>query len=1318
MLIHRTLFFCLLLLVFWSISCLGWHPTYAAISVPAEGYLYNSAMALTPTPSPRLQQQADQLKEEGNQLAGEGDFAGALDKYQAALPLYRQARDRSSEAQVILNIGLSNAYLQEYQLALDYYDQALTLWRAVESPIKEADTLVNIALVYAEMGDYQRVTAPYVAALAIFQETDEVHKTAFVLNGLGDTYYAVGNYEQALTYLEEAETLWRTLQDRANAAETSRQIKLIEQLTALENEQKFYAQLLAESSLSLARSAGGLSVNNDHAGAAELVETPSPDNDPETQAAALFEEGWQRFEDGQLEAALAKFETVLALYRPTLEQSDEAFCLLAIGFVKAELSDYVGALAAYQESLPIYQALNDQLGEVTTRNNIGLVYDNLGQYQAALDAYEPALALYQTLGNREGEGIVLNNMGSVYRALGQYERALENFIDALALAEETADRKGEGITHNNIGGVYRGQGKYKDALGEYEKALDIFQVIDDQAQQATTLNNMGAIYGNQGHYTDALDTYARALAIFQTIEYPVGEATTLNNIGDVLQNIGDYESASTQYAQALAIFQTIGYRAGEVTTLSNQGTLYRARGQYQQALDRFNQALAIADELQHQATLILVRNNIGAVYEDQSRYEAALVQYQAVLTTAKAIGEQANLGGALNNLGSVRARLGQYQTAEENLVEALEIRQEIGDQRGQVSTLINLGSLDSDLTPTDSANSGRALKQYEQAFDLAQRIGDLPDAAIALNNIGIVYGVAGEPQLALTAFQELRTLWTDLSNRAGEAVALNNMGAAYTASQEYQEALAAFDQALAIFVALADPTGQAATLGYLGYLYESQGQSREAIDYYKQAIDQVESVQGDIRVDVLKITFADQQVNLYERLIKLLWTAQRGDEAFAYAERARARAFLDQIGNQQVDSRKDADPELIEQEQRLRQEIIGLQNSVTEGRLGNPDESHEDIQAKLEQARRDYAELLTQLKLHSPDYAALVSVDTLSLRQVQRQVLDEETTMIEYFVTDEYTLAWIIDHNRRNLVQLNVTRDDLANSVEFIVNALKAQDVTEADTALLYNSLIAPLIPYIQHPNLVIVPHDVLHYLPFAALWDGEHEAYLLEQYTLTYAPSASALRFLETKPTANINQLLAFANSADGLTHVVDEVEAIAAIYDVNPYIDAQATETLVYTQAGEANLLHFATHGVYDKFNPLFTRIELTADGENDGNLEVHEVFGLDLQNANLVVLSACETAIGERSRGDDITGLTRAFLYARTPAIVTTLWQIDDEATTELMVKLYEQLHNGEPLAAALQAAQLAILAEEEWHSPYYWAAFTLHGKGNSYFQSNTD
>jgi CHAT domain-containing protein/Flp pilus assembly protein TadD len=780
-------------------------------------------------------------------------------------------------------------------------------------------------------------------------------------------------------------------------------------------------------------------------------------------------------------------------------------------------------------------------------------------------------------------------------------------------------------------------------------------------------------------YASASQTLRELLDLYIDIESPLGQAFVLRQVASEHGSAGQHQAALICYLEELAIYQELhSVQSKAITelegiTLNNIGATYRYLGQYQKALTYYLDALDRWQMLIKPANEAVTRDNIGVVYQSLRQFDNALTYHHQALDFFQGEQDVSAQGSALNNIGLAEAYSGHYEEATSHFLKALDIWQ----------------------------------KRDEPANE-----------AITLSNLGFAYEKAGRHQEALDRFQQALTIASRLGQRGSEGGALANIGAAYDSLGSYQQALDHYKRALTILQEIGDQEGAGNVLIDIGFTFENLGDTPQALATYRQAIEVIESIQGSIQVESLKSTYAAAQAPVYERLINLLWEDGQAAEAFAYAERARARALLDQIGNQPVNFRAGSAPELIAQEQTLRLAIIDLQRTREDERakpLGQQEQRLLDkLSADLEQARKDHQDLLTRLKLASPEYAALVSVSTLSLEEVQSQVLDADSTLIEYFVMDDQALAWVVDREGFELVPLTITRADLTNHVERLHKLIKLRRFDSQTAAGLYDTLFAPLKPYIRHPNLIIVPHGVLHYLAFAALWNAEAERYLIEDYGLTYAPSASALEFILDKRSPDQGRLLAMGNpGADGLLlHAGAEAEAVAKLYGAAPLLKQDAAESQVYAQAGQIDLLHLAAHGYYDPYNALYSRIELAVGGGQDGNLEVHEVYGLDLTGANLVVLSACETALGEQSAGDELVGLTRAFLYAGAPAVVTTLWSIDDAASETLMEAFYGHLREGLTNAEALRAAQLEVLAQEQWQTPYYWAAFSLTGdyRGN--------
>jgi CHAT domain-containing protein len=467
------------------------------------------------------------------------------------------------------------------------------------------------------------------------------------------------------------------------------------------------------------------------------------------------------------------------------------------------------------------------------------------------------------------------------------------------------------------------------------------------------------------------------------------------------------------------------------------------------------------------------------------------------------------------------------------------------------------------------------------------------------------------------------------------------------------------------------PEVRAAAWRGMGDVYMETGDSQAAFASYLKAVEVVESMQGDLRLKRLTSGLASRQAGLYAQTVELAVELGRENEAFSLAERGRARAFLNQLGNRRVGER-------------------------------------EKVRTELEEVRKEHARVLERIRQESPEYANLVTVDTLGLDEL-RKLLEPEVTLVEYFVLDDRTVAWVVDRERAVLVELEPSAAELERQVEDLRGKIHDRNAFRELSGRLYADVFSPLEWAIRHDRVVVVPHGALHYLPFAALWNPAKGRHLVESYTFTSVPSASSLRYLGARRSDFKGRLLALGNPEGNLDAAEAEVRAIAALFDTKPYVGSEASESLLRRR------VHLAAHGHYVPHAPFSSHIVLAGDGarkdaalESDGALEVGEVYGLDLGEADLVVLSACDTALGQLSRGDDVVGLARAFLQAGAPLLVSTLWEVDDRSSAALMEGFYRHLLEAALTpAAALRQAQLDVLRTKEWSAPFYWAAFLATG-----------
>ncbi|MBD2418454.1 CHAT domain-containing protein [Anabaena cylindrica FACHB-243] len=495
----------------------------------------------------------------------------------------------------------------------------------------------------------------------------------------------------------------------------------------------------------------------------------------------------------------------------------------------------------------------------------------------------------------------------------------------------------------------------------------------------------------------------------------------------------------------------------------------------------------------------------------------------------------------------------------------------------------------------------------------------------------------------------------------------------------------------------------------------SQSQISTAINYYKQAIDIVESINFIFQKIEDVETFYQTWAIYYEKLIILLWYKKCYREAFNFIERRKARILIDRLANnlEKIQFSDHVSSDVFNQEEELK-------NKILEFRKINRSED------KFSQLEQECKKLLNELEKKDIEIASLFQVRTLRTICIQ-QYLDHNTTLLEYFVTKNFTLAFVITRYKFRVFKLSITKKEIAKKITAFREFLNTNIHHPQELQELYKCLIQPIKDQLATTKLIIVPHNILHHLPFAALTNGDE--YLVEKYTLVNLPSANVLRFLPSKrvprdkPTlfALGNPKNTLSSNNKNLPSAKDEVEKISTFYKESTYyVEENATESKFWEEAPKKSILHISAHGEFQPNKPLESCIYLAKDEEyseiyKDGKLQVYEVYKLDLSHTDLVVLSACQTYIGntyEVGNGDEVIGLNWAFIYAGSPTVVASLWNVPSIKTSKLMVTFHENLHQGMTKAEAFQKAQIQVLKSQDPKKklhPYYWAGFILTGDG---------
>jgi CHAT domain-containing protein/Tfp pilus assembly protein PilF len=919
----------------------------------------------------------------------------------------------------------------------------------------------------------------------------------------------------------------------------------------------------------------------------------------------------------------------------------------------------------------------------------------------------------------------------------------------------------------------RQKGDFSDALSLFEKALKLARNTKDKKGEITCLINLGVLSWNLGQPNESAGQYAKALSLAQRLgqkdlEYECSGALKIYEAysrGKKLRSAGRNKESITQFELAVNLARTIKSPEHELKCLRQLSLNYFQVEAFKEFSSLNEQALKIARKLNHKQEVGRCLNNIGIVYFKSDNYSRALPCFEEALAIAQEIKISAeDESNCLNNLGIVYRDIGNYERALNFMTRALDIALKQEDNWAVPLELNNIGAIFKKRGEFSGNNNDfqTSLNYYLESLDKASKAKNNKSEIETLNNIGLVYGTLGNFVSSL----KYLSLAQDKAKEIGDLRELSNIcintGNVYLSLRNYEESKKYFKRGLELSLKAGKNGIVWEAYFGLGQCFEIELQYSSALACYKKAIDIIEFIRSQLSLDDYKAGFARDKLKVYESLLHLLVmlrakepTSRYDEEIFQVVERAKARAFLEGLKERGDSLQRSASPGF-----RAEYNDISKKITLTISELAQPslaEDRRKTLLARLEKEEQDYVSFLNKIKSERPAKPRLSSLGTISIDKVQDQLLDLKTAVFEFFLGERESYVFLITKTDF-IIRPLPTRADIENSLRAYLKMLSAwpkgkfQGVSAAKR--LYQDLVYSFEKFLAPPleHLIIVPDGVLYYLPFETLVrdeKGRHpkQRYLIEQYKISYAPSISSLVFLanERIEKRNSKRLLAIGNPdyslilsqggklnkayGDALREIYldngfdfsslpftkREVLQISRYFPkdhVDIYLDTEAREEVIKrTKLNDYQIIHFACHGFQDEKLPFRSALVLSLDGdvEEDGFLQVREIYDLQL-NADLVVLSACQTGRGKLENGEGILGLPRVFFYAGARSTISTLWKINDKSTSDLMRYFYRYLSQGNDKAQALRLAKIKMIGSKFSH-PFFWAGFVLNGDFNS-------
>jgi tetratricopeptide (TPR) repeat protein len=887
-----------------------------------------------------------------------------------------------------------------------------------------------------------------------------------------------------------------------------------------------------------------------------------------------------------------------------------------------------------------------------------------------------------------------------------------------------------------------------------EAAALIAGKLGTPAALAHGLRARGNVLYARNDHKAAVAHHEKAARLFGRARLPTEVGRTLSTSIQPLILLGEYQRAEKAAAEARAIFTGQGDERRLARLELNVGNIHHRQDRFAEALGCYEQAYRRLVPLRDVEGIAVALGNMAMCLITLDDFARALDTHRRARAFCEEHGLPRLVALADYNIAYLYYYRGQYGPAIEQLKQTREACRALGDAYLGSLCLLDLSELYLEL------NLGAdAAEIAEESLAGFRQLGVGYEAAKALAFLAIAHGQQGKVLRALELFSEARALFVRERNSVWpalldlyQAVILFGAGRLFEARRSAVAALGFFrTSALAskavlcrlllarLALRLGDAAGarqesdaagkSLATLDvpalrfqheYLkGQIDQTAGELESAYASYRAAQTSLETLRSSLHGEELKIAFMKNKLEVYEHLVDLTLrgaaAGEAAERAFAFVEQAKSRSLQELIlrAAAPVAAGSAGKSELVRRVGELREELNWYYHRIEAEQMSEEDRTPERLERLQNEVQQHEAELLRAVRELPASESELFAPVTLTLDAV-RAALPPEAMLVEYFRVGPRLLAFLVGRDSLHVVPVALVArvQHLLRLLQFqlswarpgtgVVSAAGRESLlaaTQSHLAELYDELVAPLRPLLRAAHLVIVPHDLLHYVPFHALFDGTQ--HLIDSYSVSYAPSATIYALCHSRPTNAGGPALVLGVPDPGLPSIEEEVRSVAArLPAAEVYLGEAASEAVLRARGEGSRFVHIAAHGFFRGDNPMFSGIRL-----GSSYLTLYDLYNLRLP-AELVALSACVTGLNVIAAGDELLGLARGLFRAGAASLLLALWEVPDESTAVFMKAFYERYLSTQNRAEAVRAAILEVRASHP--HPLHWAPFVLSGK----------
>lgn len=1209
-----------------------------------------------------------------------GDSVNTYKTHERALALSVRPNLKAKRADTYEWFGFNYGHFKNLTKQLKAFNESMRLYHEIPDLIKEGNAAENIARVYEEKMEFGKVNDFYLKSIELYQKA---HNKSEMASSYWNMAYNQGQnqnkYNEAIKNYEIAYDLFMEARDSVNASVMLSNIG-----------QNYWSLLDFQKAIASHRAAIELAAQCKNY--TQLASSWS-------KLATLYTESNNPVESAN--ALVYALESLKITNDSTLLSS--TYHDLAANSLKAK--DYTKSFDFFNQAIAIRKALRDTLNWASSVYQLAGGYQSKQEYKQAMDYYNQALILQRKVKDKSGVVYTLANMGMLTQGFdNNYKQAEIFFKEAVKLATELKDDNILAYCYLRMKALYRAQGKAALADEYSIKALDLYKKNKQWKEVASTWVEIGSdasyVYGDNAKAIRYID---QAQVIADTLNDVFIKAMVIGTRANIMRETGEFQKALVLADESLKLYDELHNEWGMAGAYIDLGNIYKQLGEYVLALQNQQRADSLYKKVKSDYSRLAPLANIGEIYTSQGDYKKGLEFYEQSLALMKKANDlNENLSIIQAAIGESYFYLNNFLESDKWLKESLKTCELVGAVRPKVDALSVLGRLKIEE------------KKYEEAFKY------LSDGVKISKEKNMKISYVGN---------------------------LNLLGQLEVVRKNYVKAKPLLEESIKTSRDMGKTSTLWESLYWLGILYKENKELPQSAKYLKESIEVIEKIKNKVSggEEARKMFSSDKNIlKVYEALVDVLLQQGETDLAMSYLQKNNEDNLKDKFKGLDVKFQNADKNKVIEEERDKKARLDGIEKQIENEKALPVEKQNLEKLKNLEGiktvAEGDYLKFVNQQVNVRPELSKFFnnSVQPAQLKGKKKQI-PKDMALLSYLPGENQLYIFIATSDTVLAKVVNITRAQLGRNINAVLNIVKTnqgvfeklniqnedsdreevvQDMKQSDPLLkpfeeLYHYMISPASAEIAgKKRLCIIPNGALSYIPFQLLGktlkNGKFSL-LMNQYSIFYANSTDMLLRVTSEETHNL-KILAFGNPDKTLPSTEKEVVEIKSLFpNSSIFLREEATEDKAKFAGEEFNVMHFATHGNldYEDFGKSYLTMAGNPSKDEDGMLTLEELWGMDvMSHLNIVVLSACQTAVSKGSDESSPVSPASGFLQNGVKSVIATLWKVDDEATSILMQDFYKNIKTMDAVDA-LRMAQIHLSNNSKFSHPYYWAAAVLLG-----------